>query len=110
MTDLTPSNCFPLERFSVLYDFYAFIDVPEHYADRLFIHHQVTVRFGKEYEHPDQPYVIIFCKVRKRDRVRFLAALNALNRKMLLCGHPGYEAFCRAFNAKMHPLRSDQSI
>ena len=95
-------NYFTLEKFSLLYDHYAFIDVPEYYADQLFIQHKVTVRFGNEFQHPDQPYVVIFCKVRKRDRTRFLSALAELNRKMILCGYPGYEEFCTSFIAKMN--------
>ena len=95
------NNYFTLERFSLRYDHYAFIDVPEYYADQLFIQHQVTVHFGKEFRHPEQLYVIIFCKVRKWDRDRFLAALSELNRKMILCGYPGYEEFCTSFIAKM---------
>lgn len=94
-------NYFTLEKFSLLYDYYAFIDVPDYYADQLFIRHQVTVRFGNEYRHPDQPYVIIFCKVRKRDSERFLSALSELNRKMILCGYPSYEEFFSDFIAKM---------
>ena len=95
-------NYLTLNRFSLLYDHYAFIDVPAYYADQIFIRHQVTVRIGKEYRHPDQPYVVIFCKVRKQDRNRFLSALSELNRKMPLCGYPGYEAFCASFIAKMN--------
>ena len=95
-------NYFTLEQFSLPYGHYAFVDVPEYYADQLFIQHQVRVRFGKEFQHPDQPYVIIFCKVRKRDRERFLLALSELNRKMILCGYPGYEGFCRSFITKMN--------
>ena len=95
-------NYLSLNRFSLLYDHYAIIDVPEYYADQLFIRHQVTVRFGKEFQHPDQPYVDIFCKVRKRDRNRFLSALSDLNRKMILCGYPGYEEFCASFIAQMN--------
>lgn len=95
-------NYLTLERFSMLYDHYAFIDVPEYYADQLFIQHQVTVRFGKEFQHSDHPYVVIFCKVRKRDRDKFLSALSELNRKMILCGYPGYEEFCASFITKMN--------
>lgn len=90
-------NYFEVKQFSLLYAHYAIIDVPEYYADQLFIKHRVTVRFGHEYTHPQEPYVIIFCKVRKRDRERFLAALEELPNKMLLCGYPGYDAFCEAF-------------
>lgn len=94
-------NYLTLNRFSLLYDHYAFIDVPAYYADQIFIRHQVTVRIGKEYRHPDQPYVVIFCKVRKQYRNRFLSALSDLNRKMILCGYPGYQDFCASFIASM---------
>ena len=43
-------NYFTLERFSLLYDHYAFIDVPDYYADQMFIQHKVTVRFGNPFE------------------------------------------------------------
>ena len=95
-------NYFTLERFFLLYDHYAFIDVSEYYADQLFIQHKVTVRFGNEFQHPDQPYVVIFCKVRKRDRERFLSALSELNRTMILGGYPEYEEICASFIAKMN--------
>ena len=58
--------------------------------------------FGNEFQHPDQPYVIIFCKIRKRDRDKFLSALSELDRKMILCGYPGYSEFCDTFIAKMN--------
>ena len=95
-------NYFTIQKFSLLYDHYAFVDVPEYFADQLFIKHKVTVRFGHEFQHPDEPYVIIFSKVRKRDRDRFLTALAELPNKMILCGYSGYEEFCGAFIAKMN--------
>ncbi len=95
-------NYLELEQYSLLYDHFAFVDVPGYYADQLFIRHQVTVHFGKEFQHPDQLYVVIFCKVRKQDRNRFLSALSDLNRKMILCGYPGYEEFCASFITKMY--------
>lgn len=93
-------NFFTLKSLSPIYAYYAYIDVPQHYADSLFIQHRVKVHFDKELNHPEHPYVVVFCKVRKRDRERFLAALSELNRKMILCGHPDYEAFCESFIAK----------
>lgn len=88
-------NYFAFKEYSLLYDHYAFVDVPEYYADQLFIQHQVRVHFGHEYKHPPRPYVVIFCKVRKRDRDRFLAALSDLERKMILCGRLEYETVCK---------------
>lgn len=90
-----------LERFSLRYLYYAIIDTADYYADQLFIRHQVTVRFGNEFAHPDAPYLIIMCKVRKKDRRRFLDALAELPNKMLLCGHTDYLAFCEQFYEKM---------
>lgn len=94
-------NYLAFKEFSLLYDHYAFVDVPEYYADQLFIQHQVRVHFGKELRHADHPYIIIFCKVRKRDRDRFLAALSDLKRKMILCGYLDYEPFCENVIALM---------
>lgn len=90
-------NYLQFKQFSLLFDHYAFVDVPQYYADQLFIQHQVRVHFGRECVHPDHPYVIVFCKVRKRDRDKFLAALADLFPKMILCGYPKYESFCQSF-------------
>lgn len=95
-------NYLTLKRVSLLYDHYVFVDVPEYYADQLFIRRGVRVRFGLEFKHPDQPYVVIFCKVRKRDRNEFLAALSELDSKMILCGYTGYSEFCNDFMAQMN--------
>lgn len=90
-----------LQRFSLLYRYFAVIDTSDYDADQLFSKHQVKVRFGKEYTHPDTQYRIIFCKVRRRDEQRFLNALQELPNKMQLCGHADYPAFCTQFFAKM---------
>ena len=81
-------------QFSLLWAHFAFIDVPAYLADQLFIKHQVTVHFGEEHHHPEANYIIIFCKVRKKDTDRFLAALEELPDKMLICGHLDYEEYC----------------
>lgn len=98
-------NYIHIDQFSLLYDHYLFVDAPEYYADQLFIKHQVTVRFGSEYESHDEPYVIIFCRVRKRDKERFLAALDELPNKMILCGYYGYDGFCETFIRRMERRR-----
>jgi hypothetical protein len=87
-------NYIRFKQFSLLWDHYAFIDVPAYLADQLFIKHRVTVHFGEELHHPEAGYMIIFCKVRKKDSERFLAALEELPNKMLICGHPDYEEYC----------------
>ena len=87
-------NYIRFKQFSLLWDHYAFIDVPAYLADQLFIRHRVTVHFGEELHHPEAGYMIIFCKVRKKDSERFLDALSELPNKMLICGHLDYEDYC----------------
>ena len=94
-------NYFTLRRISLLWSYFAYIDVPEYLADQLFIKHKVTVHFGDEMCNPDNEYMVIFCKVRKSDEERFLAALDDMFNKMLLCGHPDYEAYCEQVLSKM---------
>lgn len=88
-------NYIELSRFPVFFRHYAFIDVPEHLADSLFIRHKVRVRFGQEYTNDQQGYSFIFCKIRKKDEKPFLEALGELSNKMMLCRHPDYDDFCQ---------------
>lgn len=94
-----------LTKFSLFNRYFAFLDTEEYLADGLFIQHEVTVHFGPEYEKPGSPYRMILCRVRKRDEDRALAALEELLRKMLLCGHMDYPAFCRDLWSKLRTLK-----
>lgn len=89
-----------LEKFSLFYDYYAFIDTQNYLADNLFIKHKVTVHFMQEYYHPDTEYIVILCKCRKKDSERFCTALEELPNKMLICGHPDYIDFCKEAHIK----------
>ena len=44
-------NYIAFRQFSLLWNHYAFIDVPAYLADQLFIKHKVTVHFGEEMGH-----------------------------------------------------------
>ena len=76
-----------LERHSLLFRHYAFVDTKDYLADQLFIQEKVRVYFRQETHRTDNDYCVIFCKVRKRDETA----------KMLLLGHAGYLDFCRSF-------------
>ena len=65
-----------IDRLSLFYNYFAFLDTDAYLADQLFIKHQVRVHFREEYVRGDSPYRVIFCHVRKRDRERFQAALE----------------------------------
>ena len=95
-----------LDRWSFFYDYFAFLDVGTYAADQLFIQHQVTVQFMREYEKPGCPYHVILCKVRKRDTDRFRAAIAELPDKLRLLGHTDYLEVCRTLWENVERLRS----
>ena len=77
---------------SLRYDYFLFFDTPEYLADQLFIKQKVRVWFNQEYAKEGSPFLAILCRVKKKDSAKFLAALDALKNKMILCGYPEYEA------------------
>ena len=85
-----------IDRLSLFYNYFAFLDTDAYLADQLFVKHQARVHFREEYVRGDSPYRVIFCHVRKRDRARFQAALEELPKKMMLLGYIDYLDVCRA--------------
>ena len=83
---------FKIRKPSLRYDYFLFFDTPEYLADQLFIKQKVRVWFNQEYAKEGSPFLAIFCRVKKKDSAKFLAALDALKNKMILCGYPEYEA------------------
>ena len=81
-----------IRKLSLRYDYFLFFDTPEYLADQLFIKQKVRVWFNQEYAKEGSPFLAIFCRVKKKDSAKFLAALDALKNKMILCGYPEYEA------------------
>lgn len=94
-------NYLNLDRFPILYNHYVFVDTSDYLADQLFIRHKVRVHFGEEMEHPEFPYIFIFCKVRKKNRQRFLDALQEMSDKMMLLRHLDYDAFCEEWIGRL---------
>lgn len=91
-----------IDRLSLLYTHYAFLDTDAYLADQLFLKHQVQVRFREEYVRDDSPYRVIFCQVRKRDEERFLSALEELPNKMMLLGYTDYLDTCHMLWNNQH--------
>ena len=88
------TNCEHISKFSLLNNYYSYVDVGEYLADNLFIKHKVRVYFDYEYVNPDIPYHVIICHVRKRDTQKFYEAIYELQHKMINCGHGDYLAAC----------------
>ena len=64
-------------RFWPFCSHYMIVDVPEHYADQIFIRHGLPVKFGEEYyRKPDTGYVMVMLKVRKNREKDFLSSME----------------------------------
>ena len=73
---------------------YAYMDTQPYLADQIFINHKIKVKFGTEFENKDAKYVLILCKVKKKDEKEFKKALDELKTKVLLFEHKDYEEHC----------------
>lgn len=87
--------CLEIRKTSLLFDRFLFFDTADCLAQPLFLRHGAHVRFEDAYASNDFPFLAVFCRVRKADREKFMAAINDLKRKMILCGYPRYEAEIR---------------
>ena len=90
---------------SLFYDYFVFFDTMPYLADQLFIRHKVRVWFDREYAKDGSPYLAIFCRVRKKDVPKFLAALEDLKNSMMLCGHPHYIEEISSFMDEMEKMK-----
>ena len=98
---MSEKNYWKLQKFSIFYTYYAFIDSQDYLADQLFVKHKVKVDFGKEHCHKGSNYLVMFCKVRKTKEKEFIQALEELENKMLLMGHRDYPSFCADIKEKI---------
>ena len=80
---------------SLFKNYYAFLDTKECSARKIFIRHNIKVEFKKKIGlMQDSRYVIIFCKINKRDDDTFIKTLEELKRQILACGYSDYENAC----------------
>ena len=87
-------NYFRAETKNPVYANYVYVDTKEHLADTLFIRNKVYVKFEREYAKEGTDYVIIFCRVRKKEISKILKSFEDVDNKMALLGHSDYNEFC----------------
>lgn len=93
-------NYMEISKFSLKYKYFCYVDTNEYLADRIFIRRKINVLAGDEYGSEQSKYVIVFCKVKKKDREEFLEAMKELEQKMLLLGHTDYMDLCGRLQIK----------
>ena len=88
------NNYLKLHKFSFIFDYYCYIDVQNYRADNIFVRNNCRVLFWKEYRRKDTDYVVIICKVLKKDSDLFIKSMSELSRNMILLGYKNYSEFC----------------
>lgn len=80
-----------IQKLSMMWRYYAYVDTPNHAADFCMRTNGVsTVHFLKEMVKDESDYIIVFCKISKRENNEFLAAMKSLPERMKQIGHPDY--------------------
>ena len=78
---------------------YVFLDTGEYLSDHIFEEKRLWVSTGIEFIHESNGYRIVFCRILRWQRKRFLQAMEELYRRMLLTGHTDYQDVCREFSS-----------
>ena len=68
--------------------------MPKYKADLIFVKNRIIVTFLKEYK-KDEKYILIMCRVKKKDSETFISCMEELKNKMILLGYTDYPEFCR---------------
>ena len=100
--------CFEIADGPAMYYWFAYFDTHDHLADCLFDHEHVSVTVEDEFAGDDDPYRIVLCRIARKDRERFLNAVDLLPSLMTYVGKTDYEAFCRAFLQDAYRFLSEQ--
>ena len=72
---------------------FCYWDVEENWAFALFREAKLHVNVFQTWKKPGTEYILHRCSIRKKDRQKFLDAIEKLERKMLICGHNDYTDF-----------------
>lgn len=76
---------------------FLYFDVPEYKADQIFLEHGISPRFYEEWTMEGTPFVITRCRVSRKDKHKFIAAMAELTTKMLLTGFENYDEVATGF-------------
>ena len=68
-----------------------YLDTDDYHGIGPITRHGVRIKYKQEMTRPDEKYRLIFLRVLKKDEPKFIAAMEDLKTKMLICGHADYE-------------------
>ena len=89
-------NCIQLKSGKLSrYINFVYIDTTGFLADRIFAQNEIRVKFCGDYFHKEKKYVVVMCKVKKKDVSVFLQSMEELVNRAILMGNTDYETFCK---------------
>lgn len=74
---------------------FVYIDTTGFLADRIFAQNEIKVKFCRDYFHKEKKYVVVMCKVKKKDAPVFLQSMEELESRAIIMGNADYETFCK---------------
>lgn len=74
---------------------FVYMDTTGFLADRIFAQNEIRVKFCGDYFHKEKKYVVVMCKVKKKDVPVFLQSMEELTNRAILMGNMDYESFCK---------------
>lgn len=92
---LLGSNFVQLSCVSLRSACFCYMDVKKFKADSIFVRKKMRVKFLRHACNDKNDYVIVVCKILKKDIDNFVEAMTELKNNMLLCGHTDYLDECK---------------
>lgn len=83
----TNNNFIPLSYINPFKKVYAYVDVRDYKADKIFQNKNLKVKFLKDFIRNDDDYVIVYISISNKDVPLFMECMKDLERLMLLTGH-----------------------
>ena len=100
-------NFFRFGRSSLLHRQYIYFD-RDQCSFSLLRRRNVRMKIKSVLKKQNDKYVVVLCKVRKKDVGEFEVAMEELPNKMLICGYLDYSAFCDQMAAAFEEIRKER--
>ena len=98
------NNYLKLENKALFSKYYMYLDSTECVADRIFVNNKIKVKFIQDFKRSNTKYIIVLCKVNKKQCKDFESVMEKLKNNLLLCGHNDYLKVCEEVFSRFYTL------
>lgn len=82
---------------------YIYLDVSEYLADRIFVRHELPVKFfDQEFRREGSDVRFVYCSIRKKNRAEFEKCMEELCDAAALMGYTDYTAACEGLDRMLN--------